>query len=382
MFQLSSEEQAIVDMVREFVETRVKPAVRRFDQTDTYPAELVDEMKELGLFGLLVPEEYGGNPVSMLCFARITEELARGWMSLTGALGGHSVTCYLIDRYGTEKQKTEWLPLLATGEGRGTMALTEPGGGSDLQAMRTFAERRGDHYVINGSKTFITNAQQARFFSLLVKTDRDVRPAHRGISLFIAEPGPGFVVGNPMDKMGYKGIETCPITFEDYRIPADHLLGEEGQGFVMMMDGLEVGRIQVAARALGIATSAFEDSIRYAQQREAFGKPIWQHQAVGHRLAEMATKLDAARLLTYRAAAYKDSGRRCDLEAGMAKYCATETAQELVLDAIRTFGGYGYIKDYPVERYYRDSPILIVGEGTNDILKNVMIRRLVQEFPV
>lgn len=381
MFELRSEEQAIVDMVREFVETRVKPAVRHFDQTDTYPAELVDEMKELGLFGLLVPEEYGGNPVSMLCFARITEELARGWMSLTGALGGHSVTCYLIDRYGTEEQKRKWLPLLATGEGRGTMALTEPGGGSDLQAMRTFAERRGDHYVINGSKTFITNAQQARFFSLLVKTDRDIRPAHRGISLFIAEPGPGFIVGNPMDKMGYKGIETCPITFEDYRIPADHLLGEEGRGFVMMMDGLEVGRIQVAARALGIATAAFEDSIRYAQQREAFGKPIWQHQAVGHRLAEMATKLEAARLLTYRAAAYKDTGRRCDLEAGMAKYYATETAQELVLDAIRTFGGYGYIKDYPVERYYRDSPILIVGEGTNDILKNVMIRRLVEEFP-
>lgn len=382
MFNLPAHELEVVKLARQWVTDRVKPVVRELEHADTYPAALIDEMKELGFYGLLVPEEYGGNPVSMLCFARVTEEISKGWMSLAGAFGGHSVTCYLIDKYGTESQKRSWLPLLATGEGRGTMALTEPSGGSDLQAMRSFAERRGDKYILNGSKTFITGAQHARFFSLLVKTDRNANPPYKGISLLIAEPGPGFTVTRKLDKLGYKGVETCELSFEDYEVPADHLLGQEGDGFLLMMNGLEVGRIQVAARAVGVAAAAFEDSIRYAQQREAFGKPIWEHQAVGHRLAEMATKLEAARLLVYQAAAKKDSGERNDLEASMAKYYASEICMELSADAIRTLGGYGYMKEYDVERYYRDAPLMVVGEGTNDILKNVMIRQLIKEYPV
>jgi alkylation response protein AidB-like acyl-CoA dehydrogenase len=377
MFELNSAEQMVVEMARDWVDQKVKPVVQRYEHTDTYPAELVDQMKELGFFGLMVPEEYGGNRVSTLCFARVTEEIARGWMSLSGALGSHSVTAYLVLTHGTEEQRRRYLPGMATGEARAAMALTEPGGGSDLQAITTFAAREGDTYVINGAKTFITNAQHARYFSLLAKTDRQIQPAHRGISLFLAEAGPGLHVTRKLDKLGYKGTETCELSLEEYRTPAGTLLGHEGAGFALMMDGLEVGRIQVACRALGVAAAALEDSIVYAQQRVAFGKPIWQHQAVGHHLAEMATKLEAARLLTYQAAALKDRGRRCDMEAGMAKYYASEVCGELTLTAMRIFGGYGYMKEFNVERYYRDAPLMIIGEGTNEIQKNVIARQLI-----
>jgi alkylation response protein AidB-like acyl-CoA dehydrogenase len=379
VFVLPDHERVVVDLAREFVRDAVKPVVRHLEHGDIYPTELINTMKEVGFYGLLVPEEYGGTPVSLLCFAQVTEEISKGWMSLAGAFGGHSVTCFLIDKYGTAEQKAKWLPHLATGEGRGTMALTEPGGGSDLQAMRTVARRQGDSYIVNGSKTFITSAQSAQYFSMLVKTDTHIQPAHKGISLLIAEPGPGFVVSRKLDKLGYKGLETCELAFTDYEVPAQNLLGKEGEGFLLMMNGLEIGRIQVAARALGVAAAAYEDALRYSQERFAFGKPIWEHQAVGHRLADMGTKLQAARLLVYQAAAKKDSGQRSDLDAAMAKYYASEVCQEIAMDAIRTLGGYGYVKEYDVERYYRDAPLMIVGEGTNDVLKNVMIRQMIRE---
>lgn len=378
MFTLPDHEEAIVAATSDWVNTRVKPAVRELEHGDIYPEALIAEMKELGYFGLLVPEAYGGNPVSTLCFARITEELARGWMSLSGAMGSHSVTCFVILQYGTEEQRRKFLPRLATGEWRGCMALTEPGGGSDLQAITSVAQRQGDAYLVNGTKTFITNAAHAHVASLLVKTDKTAQPAYKGISLLLAETGPGFVVSKKIDKLGYKGVETCEIAFTDYVCPAENLLGgAEGQGFVQMMNGLEIGRIQVACRALGVAQAALDDSLRYAQQREAFGKPIWQHQAVGHMLAEMATKLEAARLLVHKAAVLKDQGRRCDMEAGMGKYYASEVAQEIALMAVRIHGGYGYSKEFDVERYYRDAPLMIVGEGTNEIQKNVIARQLI-----
>lgn len=379
MYQLPDFEQAVVAMTREFVDKEVRPVVRELDHTDTYPDALINQMKELGFFGLLVPEEFGGNKVSALCFAMVTEELSRGWMSLAGAIGGHSVTCHCILQYGTPEQKQRYLPVLATGAGRGAMALTEPQGGSDLQSITTTAVRDGDHYVINGSKTWITNARHARFVSLLVKTDKEAAPAYKGISLFIAEPGPGFTVSRNLPKLGYKGVESCELHFEDFRVPAAALLGGvEGQGFLQMMNGLEIGRIQVAARALGVAQAALEDSIRYAQERVTFGKPIWQHQAVGHMLAEMATKLEAARLLVHRSAVLFDQGKRCDMEAGMGKLFASEVAQEISLAALRIHGGYGYSQEFHIERYYRDAPLMIVGEGTNEIQKNVIVRQLIQ----
>jgi alkylation response protein AidB-like acyl-CoA dehydrogenase len=289
------------------------------------------------------------------------------------------VTATVISKYGTEEQKRRCLPLMATGEGRGAMALTEPQGGSDLQAITTHAVRQGDNYVINGTKTWITNARHARFLSVMAKTDKQATPPYKGISLFIAEPGPGFSVSKNLPKLGYKGVESCELAFEDFVVPAASLLGgQEGQGFVQMMNGLEVGRIQVASRSLGVARAALEDSVRYAQQRETFGKPIWQHQAIGHMLAEMATKLDAARLLTHRAALLYDQGARCDMEAGMAKYYASEVAQEISFMALRIHGGYGYSQEYNVERYYRDTPLMVVGEGTNEIQKNVIAKQLVQ----
>jgi alkylation response protein AidB-like acyl-CoA dehydrogenase len=375
---LPSDEQLIVGTVREFVDKEVKPVVRELEHANTYPEDLIEQMKEIGVFGLAIPESYGGTPVSTPCYVLITEELARGWMSLAGAMGGHTVVSKLLLHFGTEEQKRRYLPRMATGEIRATMALTEPDGGSDLQAMHTVARRDGDGYVINGSKTWITNSRRSQLIALLCKTDPDAEPKHQGISILLVEHGPGFTVSRDLPKLGYKGVESCELSFDDFRVPADAVLGGvEGKGFTQMMKGLETGRLQVAARALGVGRAAFEDALRYAQERESFGKPIWKHQSIGNYLADMATSLSAARQLTLHAAREADAGRRVDMEAGMAKLFASETAMQIALNAVRIHGGYGYSTEFDVERYFRDAPLMIVGEGTNEIQRNVIVRQLV-----
>jgi alkylation response protein AidB-like acyl-CoA dehydrogenase len=381
--QLVDEEQFLVRTVREFIDREVKPAVNEMEHRNEYPEKFIEQMKQIGIYGLAVPEAYGGAPVSMPCYVHVTEELARGWMSLAGAMGGHTVVAKLLSDFGTEEQKTTYLPRMATGELRATMALTEPSGGSDLQAMRTTATRDGDHYVVNGSKTWISNARRSGLIALLCKTDPHTTPTHRGMSILLVEHGAGLTVSKDLPKLGYKGVESCEMSLEDYRAPASAVLGGvEGHGFTQMMKGLETGRIQVASRALGVARAALEDALRYAQDRYSFGKPIWKHQAVGHQLADMATKLTAARQLTLFAAARFDAGARCDMEAGMAKLFASETAMEVTLAALRIHGGYGYSTEYDVERYFRDAPLMIVGEGTNEIQKNVIAAQLVQRGDV
>lgn len=376
---LSEDERLVVATVREFVDEKVKPVVQELEHANAYPEELINMMKEMGIFGLAVPEGYGGNEVSTPCYALVTEELARGWMSLAGAMGGHTVVAKLLLHFGTEEQRKRYLPKMATGEIRATMALTEPGGGSDLQAMKTVARRDGDAYVVNGAKTWITNSRRSQLIALLCKTDPDARPAHRGISVLLVEHGPGLTVSRDLPKLGYKGVESCELVFQDYRTPVSSLLGAtEGNGFAQMMKGLETGRIQVASRALGVGRAALEDALRYAQEREAFGKPIWKHQSIGNYLADMATKLTAARQLTLHAAREYDAGRRVDMEAGMAKLFASETAMEIALNAVRIHGGYGYSTEFDVERYFRDAPLMIVGEGTNEIQRNVIASQLVK----
>ncbi|MGK4595008.1 acyl-CoA dehydrogenase family protein [Amycolatopsis sp. w19] len=380
---MTEEETEIVALVAEFVDREVRPVARELDHTNTYPGELIDQMKAMGVFGLAVPEPWGETHVSAECYASVTEELARGWMSLAGAMGGHTVVAKLLATYGTQEQKDTYLPKLATGGIRATMALTEPGGGSDLQALRTTARREGDEYVINGSKTWITNARRSQLVALLCKTDPAAEPAHKGISVLLVEKGPGFEVSRDLPKLGYKGVESCELSFDDFHAPVTAVLGGvEGRGFAQMMRGLEIGRIQVAARALGVGRAALEDSLRYAQERESFGKPIWQHQSVGNHLADMATKLEAARQLVLHAARRYDSGERADLEAGMAKLFASEAAMEIALDAVRIHGGYGYSTEYDVERYFRDAPLMIVGEGTNEIQRGVIARQLIERHRI
>lgn len=379
MAPLTEDEELLVKTVRQFVDRDVKPVVSELEHANEYPAELIETMKQIGIYGLAIPEEYGGAAVSMPCYVHVTEELARGWMSLAGAMGGHTVVAKLLLEFGTEDQKRKYLPRMATGEIRATMALTEPGGGSDLQAMSTTATRDGDAYVIHGAKTWISNARRSGVIALLCKTDPKATPRHSGISILLVEPGPGLEVSRDLPKLGYKGVESCELSFDGYRAGVDALLGgTEGQGFAQMMKGLETGRIQVAARALGVGRAALEDALEYAQVRESFGKPIWKHQSVGNMLAEMATKLTAARQLTLLAAERADSGQRCDMEAGMAKLFASETAMQIALDAVRVHGGYGYSTEYSVERYFRDAPLMIVGEGTNEIQRNVIAAQLVE----
>ncbi|WP_043725854.1 acyl-CoA dehydrogenase family protein [Kutzneria sp. 744] len=376
---LDSTEQAIVDTVRDFVDRDVRPVARQLEHDNAYPSALIEQMKQLGMFGLAIPEEFGGAEVSTPCFALVTEELARGWMSLAGAMGGHTVVAKLLLQHGTPEQQRRYLPLMATGELRAAMALTEPDGGSDLQALRTVARRDGDEYVVNGSKTWITNARRAELVALLCKTDPQADPPHRGISVLLMEKVPGFTVSRDLPKLGYKGVESCELSFQDCRVPTTALLGSvEGDGFAQMMRGLEIGRIQVAARATGVARAAFDDAFSYAQQRHSFGKPIWQHQAVGHLLADMATRLTAARQLLLHAARRYDSGSRADLEAGMAKLFCSEAAMTVALDAIRVHGGHGYSTEFDVERYFRDAPLMIVGEGTNEIQRDVITRQLIR----
>jgi alkylation response protein AidB-like acyl-CoA dehydrogenase len=381
---LAPEEQVLVATVRDFVDKQVRPVVRDLEHANTYPEQLIDTMKQIGVFGLSIPEPYGAGAVSMPCYVQVAEELARGWMSLAGAMGGHTVVSKLLVLFGTDDQKQRYLPRMATGELRATMALTEPGGGSDLQAMRTVARRDDDHYIVDGSKTWISNARRSGLVALLCKTDPAASPAHKGVSILLVEnPTRGFTISKDLPKLGYKGVEACELNFTGCRVRATGkdtaLLGaDEGNGFAQMMKGLEVGRLQVAARATGVARAAFDDALAYAQDRESFGKPIWEHQAVGNMLAEMGTKLYAARSLLLAAAEKFDSGERCDMEAGMAKLFASETAMQIALDAVRVHGGYGYSTEYDVERYFRDAPLMIVGEGTNEIQKGVIAKQLVK----
>ena len=376
---LNDEEAMLVQTVRAFIDREVKPTVRDVEHANTYPEAWIEQMKRIGIFGLAISEEYGGSPVSMPCYVEVTQELARGWMSLAGAMGGHTVVAKLLEIFGTEEQKRAYLPAMATGELRATMALTEPGGGSDLQAMTTVARRDGDEWVIDGAKTWISNARRSGLIALLCKTDPQATPRHTGISVLLVEnPAPGLTVSRDLPKLGYKGVESCELAFDGCRVPASAVLGGvPGKGFAQMMKGLETGRIQVASRALGVASAALEDALAYAQDRESFGQPIWKHQAVGNYLADMATKLTAARQLTRYAAERYDSGERCDMEAGMAKLFASEVAMEIALNAVRIHGGYGYSTEYDVERYFRDAPLMIVGEGTNEIQRNVIAGQLV-----
>ncbi len=376
---LNDEETLLVATVRAFVDRDVKPTVREVEHANAYPEAWIEQMKRIGIYGLAISERYGGSPVSMPCYVEVTAELARGWMSLAGAMGGHTVVAKLIEDFGTDEQKRTYLPPMATGELRATMALTEPGGGSDLQNMSTTARPDGGELVITGAKTWISNARRSGLIALLCKTDPQATPRHAGISVVLVEsPAEGLTISRDLPKLGYKGVESCELVFDGCRVPAAAILGgEPSRGFAQMMKGLETGRIQVAARALGVATAALEDALAYAQSRESFGVPIWKHQSVGNYLADMATALTAARQLTRYAAERYDSGERCDMEAGMAKLFASETAMEIALNAVRIHGGYGYSTEYDVERYFRDAPLMIVGEGTNEIQRNVIAAQLV-----
>jgi alkylation response protein AidB-like acyl-CoA dehydrogenase len=368
--------------VRRFVAQEVIPVARECEVEDRYPHELVEKMKAMGLFGAIISPEYGGVGLDFSTYARIIEEISAGWMSVSGILNSHLMMCYAIASFGNEEQKRRLLPPLVAGDKRGGLALTEPGAGSDVQAIQARAVRDGDVYVLNGTKMFITNGRYGNTFALLAKTDPTAVPAHRGISLFIVEKdAPGFIVGRDIKKLGYRGVETVELFFEDMPVPVANRIGEEGMGFKYVMSGLEVGRINVAARAVGVARAAFEASITYAQQRHTFGQPIAQHQAIQLKLADMATKIEASRHLVLAAAAKKDRGERCDLEAGMAKLFASETCLEVTTEALRIHGGVGYTQDLPIERYYRDAPLMIVGEGTNEIQRLVIARQLLERYP-
>jgi alkylation response protein AidB-like acyl-CoA dehydrogenase len=390
MLQLSDVQKEIVETVHDFVDNEVIPVADEMEHRDEFPDKIVEQMKELGLFGLTVREEYGGIGESLTTYALTVVELARGWMSLSGILNTHFMGCYLIDKFGSDEQKTRLLPQMALGEVRAALAMSEPEAGSDVQAIRTKAVRDGDDYVVNGQKMWLTNGLRAGIVMTLVKTDPAADPPHKGMSMLVVEkepgaprPAPGLDVGKNIEKMGYKGVETTEMTFDDFRIPTSSLLGsEEGQGFRQVLDGIEIGRVNVAARAVGVATRAFEEAIRYAQQRRAFGKPISAHQAIQIHLAEMATTLEAARLMLFSAAEKKSAGERSDLEAGMAKLFASEACNEIVLKALRVHGGYGYSKEFTVERLYRDAPFLLIGEGTSEIQKTVIARRLLENYKI
>jgi alkylation response protein AidB-like acyl-CoA dehydrogenase len=380
----SEEQRLILRTVREFVDREVIPVASGMEHRGEYPFALADQMAKMGLFGLNVPEEFGGTEVDYVTFARIFVELSRGWLGLAGIIGTHLVLCDVLVRFGTDDQKRRFLPGLATGERRGGICLSESNAGTDLQNISTTATRDGETYRVNGSKMWITNARNGNTFLLLAKTDSSAKPAHRGMSAFVIEKGaPGLIVSRDIDKLGYKTVETCELHFQDFPVPLENLIsGVEGQGFVHVMNGLEAERLNVAARGLGIAQAAFDEAIRYAQQRVTFGKPIAQHQLIQAKLADMATKIEASRLLVESAAEKKNRGERCDLEAGMAKLFATETAAEVSFEAMRILGGNGYSKDFPVERFYRDAPLVVIGGGTNELQRLIIARRLLEKYPV
>lgn len=378
----AEQEDLILDMLDRFLAVEVKPYVHQLEADDEYPHAIVEKMKEMGLFGCTIASEYGGLGLSTTTYAKIIERMSAVWMSVAGIVNSHLIMAMAVQRSGTEAQKRAFLPRFATGELRGGVGLTEPDAGTDLQAIRTTARLEGDHYVVNGSKMWITNSQEGNCLALLVKTDPKAEPRHKGMSLLVAEKGEGFIVSRKLQKLGYKGIDTCALTFENYRVPVDRLVGGvEGKGLQQVLGGLELGRINVAARGLGVAQAALDEAVAYAQVRKTFGKPICEHQAIQLKLGEMATRTQAARLLVYAAAAAFDRGERCDMEAGMAKYFATEASQENALEAMRIFGAYGYSKEYNVERLYRDAPLLLIGEGTNELQRIIIAKQLIERNP-
>ncbi|MEV0821755.1 acyl-CoA dehydrogenase family protein [Nonomuraea rubra] len=377
-FELTDEQKAFRETLRAFVDKEIVPVATEWEHSGRYPAEIVDKMKQMGLFGLSVPEEYGGLAADMVSFALVFEEIARGWMGVAGTIGSHSLACWMIARHGTEEQKRQHLPDLATGARRTAIALTEPGAGTDLQGIQTRAVRDGDHYVVTGTKTWITNARHADPLPVLVKTSI-TEPAHKGMSVLLVDPSsPGFGVSRDLPKLGYKGTETCEVVLDEVRVPVSCLLGGvEGRGMQQVLGGLELGRVNIAARAVGVAQAAYDAALGYARERTAFGQPISDFQAIQLKLADMATEIQAARLLTYWAASQADGGRRVDMEAGMAKYFASEVALKASLESMRIHGGYGYSQEYVVERLYRDAPLMAIGEGTNDVQRMVIARALV-----
>lgn len=386
---LTDFQREIVATVRDFVDKEVIPIADELEHGDVFPDKIVEQMKEMGIFALTVPEEYGGLGEGLLTYVLVVMELSRGWMSLAGIINTNFIDVYLIDNHGTEEQKQRFLPRIAAGEIRGAFSMSEAGAGSDVASIKTRARRDGDYYVIDGEKMWVTNGLRAGFVATLAKTDPQADPPYRGMSVFLVEKeagvekSDGLTVTPNIDKMGYKGVETTALIFDGYRCPAENLLGgDEGRGFYQMMDGIEVGRVNVAGRAVGLGTRAFEEAIRYAQQREAFGKPISEHQAIAHQLADMATKLTAARALTINAARKKDAGGRADLEAGIAKLFASEACHEIVTGSLKIHGGYGYSKEFTVERLYRDAPFLLIGEGTSEIQKNIISRQLLKRYRV
>ncbi len=377
------QDRLILDSVDRFLDRHVRPVAMQLEHDDVYPQKIVDRMKEMGLFGAVIPAEYGGLGLRASTYARVIERIAAVWMSVSGIINSHLIMAHIVDCTGTEAQKQVFLPRFATGELRGGLALTEPDAGTDLQAIRTTARLEGDHYVVNGTKTWISNGIEGGIFALLVKTDTTAQPRHKGMSMLLAEKGPGFRVGRKLHKLGYKGIDSAELVFEDYRVPADRLIGGvEGRGMACAIAGLELGRINVAARGVGIAQAALDESVRYVQQRSTFGKKLHEHQAIALKLGDMATRTEASRLLVDSAARAFDRGERVDYEAGMAKLFATEAALENATDAMRIHGGYGYSKEFLVERLYRDAPLLVIGEGTNEIQRLLIAKRLVERNPI
>ncbi len=378
----AADEAQVLDAISRWLERDVRAKVRALEHDDIYPEAMVAQMRELGLFGATIAPEYGGLGLPAATYAKLVTLISEVWMSLTGIFNSHLIMAAAVERYGTEAQKRRFLPKFASGEVRGGLALTEPDCGTDLQAIRTRAVRSGDDYVVNGTKTWISNGIQGSCFALLVKTDPAAQPRHKGMSLFLAEKRDGFRVSRKLEKIGYKGIDSAELIFEDYRVPADCLIGgEEGRGFHHAIGGLELGRINVAARGVGVANAALKDSVAYAQLRKTFGKPICEHQAIQLKLGEMATRCEAARLLVASAARAYDAGERCDMEAGMAKYFASEAALENSIEAMRIHGGYGYSKEFNVERYYRDAPLLCIGEGTNEMQRIIIAKQLIARHP-
>ena len=380
-FELSSQQAAFRDLMRDFARRSITPVAREWEQAGRYPTEIVDEMKTMGLFGMLVPEEYGGIGIDAVSYSVVFEEIAKAWMGVAGVLGSHSLATYMLAKYGTEDQRQRWLPDLATGKRRSGIALTEPGAGSDLQGIATIARKSNGHYVVNGAKTWITNARHADPLPVLVKTNPDAEPKHKGMSVLMIEQGtPGFTVGKDLGKLGYKGPESSEVFLVDCHVPVENLLGgEEGHGLQQSLSALEFGRVNIAGRAVGVAQASLDQAVAYARDRRAFGRPIAEFQAIQLKLADMVTEVQAARLLTWWAASVLDAGKRADMETGMAKLYASEVCIKCSLEAMRIHGGYGYSTEFEIERLYRDAPLMAIGEGTNDILRTVIARQLMRK---
>ncbi len=378
----SADDAALLDAIDRWLEKEVKPQAMRLEHDDIYPREMVETMKHMGLFGAVLDPKWGGHGLSASTYSKIVMRISEVWMSLTGIFNSHLMMAILVEKFGTEEQKERFLPRMASGELRGGLALTEPDAGTDLSAIRLRAVKDGEHYVVNGTKTWISNGIEGNCLAVLARTDPSAQPPRKGLSMFIMEKGPGFTASRKLEKLGYKGIDSAELVFDNFRVPAVNLIGGEGQGFYCAVSGLELGRINVAARGAGIAKAALDHSVRYAQTRRTFGKPIAEHQAIQLKLGEMATRVEAARLLIEHAARAYDEGKRCDMEAGMAKYFASEAGLENALEAMRIHGAYGYSKEYPIERLVRDAPLMCIGEGTNEMQRIIIARQLVERNPV